>query len=87
MTFEELQQLCNQVVSTNQPTSVPCPIVVGDASDPIQLQLGDTVSHQLVIYRMKPDNAALHAIYDAVRFSFDAPNNQTVIAPITHEAG
>jgi hypothetical protein len=83
MTFEEFQQICNQAVSTAQSVESPCPISIGDDAAPIQSQISDTLTHALVVFRTKPDNAALRAIYSSVRFRFDAPNNQTIIAPVT----
>jgi hypothetical protein len=83
MTFEEFQALCNQAVSTNQQVLAPCPITVGDEAAPIQSTLGDTPFHQLVIFRMKPDDAALHSVYDAVRFTFATVENAVAISPIT----
>jgi hypothetical protein len=87
MTFEEFQALCNQAVSTNQQVASPCPIVIGVETDPIQSQVGDTRAHSLIVFRMKPDTATLRAIYRSVGFSFDAPNNQTVIRPLTTGTG
>jgi hypothetical protein len=81
MTFEDFQQLCNQAVSTSQEVVAPCPIVVGDGE--IHAALGDTPDHHIVIFKTSTDNAALRSIYSKVRFRFDAPNNQTVISPIT----
>jgi hypothetical protein len=87
MTFEEFQTLCNQAVSTNQPVVSPCPVVVGIETDPIESQIGDTPAHQIIIFRMKPDTSTLLAIYRSVSFTFDAPNNQTVIRPLTTGTG
>jgi len=87
MTFEEFQALCNQAVSTNQQVLAPCPITIGDESAPIQSTLGDTPFHSIVVFRMKPDDAALQAIYGSVRFSFESANNQTVIQPMTTGVG
>jgi hypothetical protein len=83
MTFEEFQQLCNQAASTLQAVSSPCPIVVGDESASVKSSIGDTPFHSVVVFKMQPDNAAMLQIYGAVRFSFDSPNNQTVISPLT----
>lgn len=85
MTFEDFQQLCDQAASTGQAVSVPCPIVIGDGE--LQSAIGDTPFHQVVLFKTNPPNAAMQAIYGKVLFGFDAPNNQTLIAPKTHEAG
>jgi hypothetical protein len=82
MTFEEFQQHCNQVASTNLPMQLPCPVVIGDGET--HAYLGDTREHHLIIFKTATDGAALNSIYSKVRFSFDAPNNQTVIQPLTH---
>jgi len=83
MTFGEFQQLCNQAVSTNQQVLAPCPITVGDQTSPIKSTIGDSPSHQLVVFRMNPDAAALRSIYAAVRFSFATAENAVAISPIT----
>jgi hypothetical protein len=82
MTFEDFQELCAQAVSTGQSVTSPCPIIVG-SEEAAQSMLGDTPFHHIVIFKMKPDDAALQAIYATVRFSFDEAGNQTVIQPIT----
>lgn len=83
MTFDEFQALCNQALSTQQAVNSPCPITVGAEGAPVLSTLGDTPSHQLILFTMQPDNAVLQSIYRAVMFTFDAPNNQTVIQPFT----
>jgi len=87
MTFEEFQQLCNQATSSAQSVSSPCPIVIGDEAAPVLSHIGDTPTHQLIVFRMKPDSATLRSIYRSVYFSFDQPNNQTVIRPLTTGMG
>ena len=85
MTFEDFQQLCNQAAST--PLALPCPIVVGDASQPTRGVIGDAPFHDVIIFKVQADHAAMLAIYGAVRFSFDGQNNQTVISPLTTGVG
>jgi hypothetical protein len=81
MTFNEFQQHCDQVASTNVPLQLPCPIVIGDGN--VRAALGDSINHQIVIFKMTPDGAALQSLYRQVRFSFAASTNQVVIAPLT----
>lgn len=87
MTFEHFHQLCNQAVSGSQAISLPCPVVVGDESAPTRGAIGDEPFHEVVIFKVQPGHAEMLAIYAAVRFSFDAPNNQTVISPLTTGVG
>jgi hypothetical protein len=81
MTFEDFQQICNQAVTTNLPVQQPCPIIIGEGND--RAYLGDTPNHHLIIFRTVTNSAALRSLYNTVRFTFDAPNNQTVIQPLT----
>jgi hypothetical protein len=81
MTFEDFHQLCNQAISTNQQVTAPCPIVIGDGN--IRAYLSDQIGHPIVIFKTDAANPALQDIYRTVRFSFEAPNNQTVIQPLT----
>jgi len=81
MTFEDFQQHCTQAVSMNQPVLLPCPIIIGDGD--IAAAYGDTISHQIIIFKTPPDNAALRQIVRQVRFSFAATENAVAISPLT----
>jgi hypothetical protein len=83
MTFQDFQQLCDNAVATSQVVTSPCPIVIGDPAQPVKASYGDTLDHHLIIFTEKPNTAALSSIVQSVRFFFDAPNNQTVIQPLT----
>ncbi len=83
MTFDDFKQLCDEAVTTASTVSSPCPIDIGTPSDPVLSQLGDKPDHALIVYRTKPDDETLRSIYRSVSFTFDAPNNQTVINPLT----
>ncbi len=81
MTFDEFEQACTGAKEGGTAVSFPCPIVIGDG-DPSG-GIGDSINHQIVVFKLKPDNARLSAIYAEVRFTYDAESDQTVITPIT----
>lgn len=83
MTFQDFQQLCNNAIATNHPVQSPCPIIVGDPAESVKASYGDSLDHPLILFTEKPNTAALRPIVQSVRFIFDAPNNQTVIQPLT----
>jgi hypothetical protein len=82
MTFQEFQQLCTDAVTGGQPIKSPCPITIGDPAGRLFASQGD-LNHLLVVFREKPDNAALKPILQSVRFSYEVGTNETVITPIT----
>jgi hypothetical protein len=84
MTFDEFQTICTGVATTGTPASAPCPIYIGNESGPTVGSYGLGLK-PLVILKEQVPNAEMVEILNTCRFSFDEPNNQTVIQPITHE--
>ena len=81
MTFDEFEQACMGVKNSGTAAHLPCPVAVGDGQ--IEASISNTIDHQIVIFKLKTDNAKLSAIYSSVRFTYDAVNNETVITPKT----
>jgi hypothetical protein len=82
MTFQEFQQLCTSAITTGMPVKSAAPIVIGDPAAVAYASYGE-LQRPLVVFKEKPDNAALRSIVGSVRFSYDAATSQTVITPIT----
>jgi hypothetical protein len=84
MTFQEFQTLCNGVVTSGTAASAPCPVYIGDQAAKTIGWYGEGLKQLVILKEQVPQDAML-AILNSCRFSFDEPNNQTVIQPITHE--
>jgi hypothetical protein len=82
MTFQEFQTVCSGVITTGTSASAPCPISIGDDAAKVISWYGQGVK-ALVVLKEQVPQAPMLAILNSCRFSFDEPNNLTVISPIT----
>jgi hypothetical protein len=76
--------MCNGVTTTGTAASAPCPIVIGDPSGTTIGWYSDGEPPLVVLKEQVPTESML-PILEACRFSYDEPNNLTVITPLTHE--